>query len=70
MTDQKPKDEKSKKDTEKQSENQDKIKQMSVDDALDHFSSDSKQGLSEDEAKNRLQKYGENLTSFPRLLVW
>ena len=54
------KDEKSKKDTEKQSKNQDKIKQMSVDDALDHFSSDPKQGLSEDEAKKRLEKYGKN----------
>lgn len=60
MTQEKPKDEESKKDTEKQSKNQDKIKQMPVDDALDHFSSDPEQGLSEDEAKKRLEKYGKN----------
>ncbi|MEA1991069.1 MAG: cation-transporting P-type ATPase [Thermodesulfobacteriota bacterium] len=44
----------------KNRKDEDKIKQMPVDDALDHFSSDPKQGISENEAKKRLEKYGEN----------
>jgi len=51
MIHQKPKNEKSKKDGEKQAKNPNKIKQMSADDVFDHFSSVPKQGLLEDEAK-------------------
>lgn len=37
-----------------------RIKEISVDDALKHFSSDPEQGLSEDEAKKLREKYGKN----------